>query len=93
MALVNCKHIAECNDNSEKCRTCKNNIVRNYKPSFYEKANDMLLYANKQAEMVGNAEQGGYECPVCGHLTSPYSFGKEKKCEACGNILNIIGCK
>lgn len=93
MALVNCKHIADCKDDSEKCRTCKNNIMRNWKPSFYEKANDKLEDADKQAETVGCAEQGGYRCPVCGHLTSPYSLGKSMKCEACGNILNIIGCR
>ena len=92
MSVIDCNHSNTCRDYGKKCMECNNNRARNYVKTYFEKANDNLGNVGEQAEMIGNAEQGGYKCPICGHLTSPYSFGKIAKCEACGNILNIIGC-
>lgn len=88
-----CEYEKKCrtrNQNPNKCKTCKNNRMRNYEPDYYEAAND-----NEPPEKCptlhysGPFEQtSGYKCPVCEEYTHPAQV-ISKRCKHCGYILNI----
>ena len=74
----------------ERCRVCANNHLRNKEIDYFEKAHDNPIpTVNPKVTFSGPAEQTrGYECPVCGCHTNPYTI-KENRCEHCGFKLNI----
>lgn len=88
-----CKFENECRSrkiNKYKCKTCKNNTMRNYEVDFYSAANDNEI-PEKCPELIynGPAEQtAGYKCPVCEGYTNPYQL-VNNRCKHCGYILNV----
>lgn len=89
--MVKCAYIDRCMyKKSTKCRSCKNNRVRNQEEDFYVEAKDKPFpEVNPKVTYQGPAEQTrGYECPVCGGFTNPYHITTESRCVCCGFKLN-----
>lgn len=89
----NCEHEQMCRTrkyNPDKCKSCVNNKLRNYKVDFYEAADDnefpeiypVLRYKGAIEQTVG------YKCPVCEKYSHPFHI-KDNRCEHCRYVLNI----
>ena len=88
---IQCKYLMECsNKASLKCKTCKNNTLRNKEVDFYIEAKDNpISFECPKLDYDGPAEQtAGYKCPVCGEFTNPYAM-RDCRCGSCGYKLNV----
>lgn len=90
--IVQCSYTDRCDKKgrSTLCGSCKNNHARNREEDFYVKAEDKPI-PNECPKLTysGPAEQtAGYECPVCGYHTNPYSM-RDNRCGGCGYKLNV----
>lgn len=89
--LITCAHFNECSSKSvTRCKRCKNNKTRNVEIDFFEAANDNPIpEKDPYVTFDGPAEQtAGYQCPVCGGFTNPYTM-RDSRCVECGFKLNI----
>lgn len=90
--MIKCYYLNDCTSSrSSKCKTCKNNRMRNYIEDHYEKCEDLPKPEKcPKLSYSGPAEQtAGYKCPVCGGFTNPYHLDKENLCSNCGYKLNV----
>lgn len=88
---VSCSYYDKCAGRSAtNCEKCNNNKLRNKEIDYFEEANDKPIPdPNPKVTYYGAAEHTrGYECPVCGGFTNPYSM-RDNRCEHCGFKLNV----
>lgn len=92
MSIITCSYKERCKyrGSSTICQSCSKNRTRNMEEDLYEKANDKPIPERcPKLTYDGPAEHTlGYECPVCGHYTNPYSM-RDCRCSGCGYKLNV----
>lgn len=92
--IVKCQYSSECAScNTDKCKKCTNNKMRNYVKDYFENADDKPVPKEcPPLYCTGRAEQTeGYCCPVCGGFTNPHQLVDKNCCSNCGYRLNIGG--
>lgn len=80
------------------CKRCRNNRARHKALDHFVACNDedFSIHRKKngryKTELVGSAEQGGFQCPACRYLNNAYLFNEETRyeCEKCGLPLTLI---
>ena len=84
-----CKYFDNCEfSESNKCKCCKNNRLRNYKTNWYIPAKDKSILNQEEIRVEDN---NAIICPVCSEANHEISVTKKGEyiCSFCGVRLNI----
>lgn len=83
-----CVYASRCaSAQTERCKICMNNTMRNFRKDYFNKAQDTLMFEMECPKL--KLEENGYKCPVCGNMTPVIELVDKYHCKWCGFRLNI----